>query len=209
MLVYDERLAEGAPEGLLVLHHGRGTDEHDLLPLAGVLDPGRRLHVVSPRAPLPYLGGWRWYETPQVGHPDPDTFRTSYAALTELHDALWERTGVAPDRTVLGGFSMGTVMSYALGLGGDRPVPAGILAMSGFVPIVPGWEPDLASRDGLRVLISHGRLDPVIDVSFARQARALLEPAGLNVDYGESDAYHNIDPRDLPRVIEWLGATLP
>ena len=47
---------------------------------------------------------------------------------------------------MLGGFSMGSVMSYALGLGADRPAPAGILAFSGFVPIVDGWQPDLASR---------------------------------------------------------------
>ena len=51
-LVYEERLAVGEAEGLLVLHHGRGTDERDLLGLADALDPRRRLHVVSPRAPL-------------------------------------------------------------------------------------------------------------------------------------------------------------
>jgi phospholipase/carboxylesterase len=51
-LIYRERPAAGPPEGLLVLHHGRGADEHDLLTLADVLDPARRLHVVTPRAPL-------------------------------------------------------------------------------------------------------------------------------------------------------------
>ena len=132
-----------------MLHHGRGSDERDLLGLADVLDPERRLHVVSPRAPLT-LPGWpgnHWYVVPRVGYPDPDTFRASYGELAALHDELWERTGVGPERTVLGGFSMGTVMSYALGLGPDRPAPAGILAFSGFIPTVEGWQPDLASRD--------------------------------------------------------------
>jgi hypothetical protein len=46
-LVQAERPAEGDPEGLLVLHHGRGTNEQDLLPLADALDPERRLHVVA------------------------------------------------------------------------------------------------------------------------------------------------------------------
>ena len=76
---------------------------------------------------------------PRVGYPDQDTFHAAYAALAAFHDELWERTGLAPEQTVLGGFSMGSVMSYALGLGGDRPAPAGILAFSGFVPIVEGW----------------------------------------------------------------------
>jgi phospholipase/carboxylesterase len=109
---------------------------------------------------------------------------------------------------VLGGFSMGTVMSYALGLGPDRPAPAGILAFSGFIPTVEGWEPDLTGRVGTRVLIAHGRNDPVIDVEFARQARKLLEGAGLDVDYRESDAAHNIDPADIPLATAWLATTL-
>jgi phospholipase/carboxylesterase len=206
-----ERPSADRPEGLLIFHHGRGTSEQDLLPLADVLDPGRRLHVVAPRAPLRLPGspGHHWYLVPRVGFPDPITFHSAYEALTELYDELWEQTGVAPARTVLGGFSMGTVMSYALGLGPRRPAPAGILAFSGFVPTVAGWEPDLAARRRTRVLIAHGRNDPVITVDFARQARDLLQAAGLDVDYRESEASHNIDPADIPRALSWLAATVP
>lgn len=209
-LVTAERPPAGEPEGLLILHHGRGTSEQDLLPLADVLDPGRRLHVVAPRAPLQLPGspGYHWYMVPRVGFPDPTTFHAAYRALAQLRDELAERTGVAPQRTVLGGFSMGTVMSYALGLGPRRPAPAGILAFSGFLPTVDGWEPDLRSRRGMRVFIAHGRNDPVISVSFARQARELLQAAGLEVDYRESEAGHNIDPADIPRAVGWLAATL-
>ncbi|MCW2922617.1 MAG: phospholipase, partial [Thermoleophilia bacterium] len=62
-LSFRERPADGAPRGLLVLHHGRGSDEADLLGLADHLDPQRRLHVVSPRAPLQLPGspGYHWY----------------------------------------------------------------------------------------------------------------------------------------------------
>src|SRR4051812_36456463 len=97
-LVFRERPADGEAEGLLVLHHGRGADEHDLLPFGDVLDPQRRLHVVTPRAPLT-LPGWpghHWYVAPRVGYPDPDTFDAAYAALGELPDELLERTGIAP-----------------------------------------------------------------------------------------------------------------
>jgi phospholipase/carboxylesterase len=205
-LVQAERPAEGDAEGLLVLHHGRGTDEHDLLPLADALDPERRLHVVTPRGPLTLPGspGYHWYVVPRVGYPDPDTFAAAYRQLAELHDELWERTGVGPERTVLGGFSMGSVMSYALGLGPDRPPPAGILAFSGFIPTVDGWEPDLASRAGLPVFIAHGRNDPVMEEKFARQAQALLSAGGLEVSYHESDVGHQIDPAHLPLASAWL-----
>ncbi len=131
------------------------------------------------------------------------------ASSAALHDELWERTGVGPDRTVLGGFSMGSVMSYALGLGPDRPAPAGILAFSGFVPTVEGWQPDLATRTGTPVFIAHGRNDPVMNVEFARQARELLEGGGLPVSYHESDAAHQIDPAHLPLAREWIDEALP
>jgi phospholipase/carboxylesterase len=209
-LVHRERPAAGEAAGLLVLHHGRGTDEHDLLGLADVLDPQRRLHVVTPRGPLT-LPGWpghHWYVVPRVGYPDHDTFHAAYRALAGLHDELWERTGLGPERTVLGGFSMGSVMSYALGLGPGRPAPAGILAFSGFVPTVDGWEPDLAGRAGLRALIAHGRRDPIMEVAFARRARDLLTGGGIDVEYHESDAAHHIDPAHVPAAVTWLERTV-
>jgi phospholipase/carboxylesterase len=198
-LSYGERPAAGNPAGLLVLHHGRGADEHDLLGLADVLDPQQRLHVVTPRAPLTIGGGQHWYVVPRVGYPDRDTFRAAYAKLAAFHDELWERTGISPANTAFGGFSMGSVMSYALGL-------AGILAFSGFIPTVDGWQPDLASRSDLPVFIAHGRRDPIMDVAFARQADALLTAAGLPVEYHESDAAHHIDPAHIPAAVQWLTA---
>jgi phospholipase/carboxylesterase len=208
-LVTRERPAAGEAAGLLVLHHGRGADEQDLLGLADVLDPERRLHVVTPRGPLQLPGwpGYHWYVVPRVGYPDPDTFHAAYDSLAALHDELWERTGIGPERTVLGGFSMGSVMSYSLGLGPERPTPAGIMALSGFVPTVDGWQPDLAGRP--RVFIAHGRHDPIMEVGFARRARELLESGGLAVDYHESDAGHHIDPAHVPAMVDWLRETLP
>ncbi|MGZ5338369.1 MAG: alpha/beta hydrolase [Thermoleophilaceae bacterium] len=209
-LVLRERPADGDPAGLLVLHHGRGADELDLLPLADVLDPQRRLHVVSPRAPLTLPGwpGYHWYVVQRVGYPDRDTFKAAFGALADLHDELWQRTGLTPEQTVLGGFSMGSVMSYSLGLGPGRPAPAGVLAFSGFVPVVEGWEPELETRGGVRVFVAHGRGDPIMGVDFARQARELLESGGLEVEYHETDAAHNIDPEVVPGAAAWLAATI-
>jgi phospholipase/carboxylesterase len=207
-LIHLERPADGHAEGLLVLHHGRGSDERDLLAIADVLDPGRRLHVVTPRAPLQLGGpGHHWYVVPRVGFPDPETFFAARRELAAFHDELWERTGIGPERTVLGGFSQGSVMSYALGLDPDRPSPAGILAFSGFIPVVDGWAPDLAAHAGVRAFIAHGRRDPVMEVGFARRARDLLTEGGLQVDYHESDAGHHIDPDHVPAAVTWLAGT--
>jgi phospholipase/carboxylesterase len=95
-LVYLERPATAQPEGLLVLHHGRGTDERDLLGLADLLDPQGRLRVVTPRAPLVLGGspGYHWYLVPRVGYPDPASFEAAREALAELHDGLWAETGI-------------------------------------------------------------------------------------------------------------------
>lgn len=206
-----ERPVGGEPEGLLVLHHGRGTDETDLLGLADVLDPGRRLHVAAPRAPmqLPGAPGYHWYIVPRVGYPDHDTFHTARGALAEAHDELWERTGIEPARTVLGGFSMGAVMSYAMGFGGDRPAVAGVLALSGFVPSVEDWRPSFEGRGGTRAFIAHGRRDPVISVEFGRAARETLEGGGVEVAYHESDLGHQIDPTHIPLAVDWLRESVP
>jgi phospholipase/carboxylesterase len=210
VLQFEERPAAGPAEGLLILHHGRGADEHDLLPLAGVLDPERRLHVVTPRAPLQPAGssGYHWYLVPRVGHPDVDSFREAFDALAGLHDELWERTGIPPERTILGGFSMGTVMSYALAFSPVRPAPAGVLAFSGFMPRVEGWEPDLAGRRAVGVFIAHGDRDQVIEVRFAREAAARLRDAGIEVDYHESPSAHHIDPRLIPLAGSWVRRRL-
>jgi phospholipase/carboxylesterase len=199
------------PDGLLVLLHGRGTSEQDLVGLFDHFDPEGRLVCASPRAPLQFPGqpGNHWYVVERVGFPDRETFAASYAMLGEWLGALGESAGIGADRTVLGGFSQGTVMSYALGLGGGRPRPAGILALSGFIPEVEGWEPDLASRAGMPVLISHGSADPVISVEFARAARDLLEPAGLDVTYREGPIGHSIDGPTIDAACDWLETALP
>lgn len=209
-LVTVERPAGGEPAGLLVLHHGRGTDEHDLLGLADLLDPQRRLRVVSARGPL-QVEGWpgnHWYLVPRVGHPDPETFFAARAALAALHDRLWEESGLDPERTLLAGFSMGAVMSHALAWSGDRPAVAGVLAFSGFVPTVAGWEPALADRGGSRAFVAHGDRDPVIGVEFGRAARDLLEGGGVDVTYVESPVAHQIDPAALSAAGAWVGETL-
>jgi phospholipase/carboxylesterase len=208
LLDYRLRPASGDPGGALVLLHGRGADENDLFPLLDVLDPDRHLAGVCPRGPLSLPpGGAHWYAVRQIGYPDPATFGPTYERASAWLDALPEATGVAIERTVIGGFSQGSVMSYALGLGRGRPSPAGIVALSGFLPTVEGFELDL-DRPGLRVAIGHGTQDPVIGVEWGRQARERLEASGLAITYRETPMGHSIDPRFLAELQGWVADAL-
>lgn len=207
-LAYRSREPSGEPEGLLVLFHGRGVDEHDLFPLLDVLDPQRRLLGLTPRGPLSLPpGGAHWYAVQEIGYPDPTTFLPTYAAVSEWLDSVLEQTGIGPERTVLGGFSQGAVMTYALGLGRGRPRPAALVALSGFMPTVPEFELDL-SPPLPPVAIGHGTLDQVISVEWGRRARETLEEAGADVLYREYPLPHAVDPRFLAELAPWLVSAL-
>jgi phospholipase/carboxylesterase len=192
-----------------VLFHGRGTSEHDLFPLLDALDPEWRLHGVTPRGPLALPpGGAHWYVLGELGSPPADTFMPSYRAASQLLDQLAEETGIPPERTVLGGFSQGSMMSYALGLGADRPRPAGIIAMSGFFPNVDGLEYDF-DRSLPPIAIGHGTQDQIIGVEWGRQARELLEGHGADVLYREYPLPHTVDPSFLAELRPWLERAIP
>ena len=208
-LAEERRPAAGDPAGLLVLLHGRGADEHDLFPLFDVFDPEQRLLGVSPRGPLSFPpGGAHWYAVHQIGHPDPATFLPTFELAGSWLDTLWAETGIGPERTVLGGFSQGAVMTWALGLGEGRRRPAALIALSGFMPTVPGWQLDL-SPPLPPAAIGHGTDDPVISVDWSRQARERLESAGGTVVYRESPLPHTIDPRFAYELAGFVREALP
>ena len=203
-LVARTRPAAGEPEGALVLFHGRGADEQDLFPLLDAFDPERRLIGATPRGPLALPpGGAHWYALGGIGTPEARTFHASYAAASEWLDAFVAEQGVGFDKVVLGGFSQGGVMSYALGLGEGRPRPAGLIALSSFTPTVEGFELDLTPPLP-PVAIGHGTLDNVIGVEWGRRARALLEGAGAEVLYRETPMFHQIDPEFIREIADWL-----
>ena len=193
MIGHRERPAAGDPEGALVLMHGRGADENDLFPLFDLLDPERRLVGLSPRGPLSLPpGGAHWYAVAQIGYPDPGTFWATYPALTEWLDTTLESHGLDHSQTVLGGFSQGGVMSYAVGLGAGRPAPKAIVAMSSFIPTVEGLDLDLA-RD-VPFAVAHGTQDPIIGVEWGHDARDRLTAAGADVLYREYPMGHTVHP---------------
>ncbi len=205
-LVHRLREPAGDPQGALVLMHGRATDENDLFPLLDLLDPKRRLLGITPGGPLSFPpGGRHWYGVPRVGYPDPASFAEGFGALTGFLDGL----GLDWSRTVLGGFSQGGVMAYAVGLGSGRPLPAGIIALSSFIPTVESWSMRDDLPQGFPVAIGHGTLDPIISVDFGHVARDRLVEAGADVTYHESAIPHTIDPRFLGSLPAWVDRVVP
>lgn len=187
-----ERPAAGEAEGALVLLHGRGADENDLFPLLDALDPERRLHGYTPRGPLALPpGGAHWYVLGGIGTPERETFSASFGALSEFLD------GLPHERLALGGFSQGCAMAYALALFRGRPRPDALLALSGFLPRVDGYELDLEPPFP-RIVIAHGTYDPTIEVGWGRAARDTLQDAGAEPLYREFPGEHWIDPELLP-----------
>jgi phospholipase/carboxylesterase len=201
-VIVAERPAAGDPDGALVLIHGRGASEHDLLPLLDALDPERRLHGYCPRGPLSLpLGGAHWYAVPRVGYPDPSTFAEGFAAIAGFVDSL------SYERVVIGGFSQGAVMSFAVSLGIGRPRPAAVIGFSGFIPEVAGWELDTIGPFP-PIAIGHGTYDPIIPIEFAHRALARLEEVGATVLYRESPLDHAIDPAFVAELQPWLRAAV-
>jgi phospholipase/carboxylesterase len=207
-LVHRIREADGDPAGALVFFHGRGADENDVFPLLDVLDPEHRLLGVTPRGPLRLPpGGSHWYAVHEIGYPDPATFLPTYELASRWLDAFAAETGIPPERTVLAGFSQGAVMTYALGLGQGRPTPAGLVALSGFMPTVEGFELDL-EWPLPPVLISHGTIDGVISAEWGRRARERLQAVGVEPIYREYPVGHTVDPRVVPDLREFVSGAI-
>jgi phospholipase/carboxylesterase len=194
---------------LLVLLHGIGADERDLLPLAAALDP--RLLCVSVRGPYEATPlGYAWYAVDWSTSPpraDLAQAEESRAALCALVPELSARHGTDPARTFLFGFSQGAAMALAVAL--IRPdLVRGAVLHSGRV--LPGLESRLATPEALarlEVLALHGVDDDVLPVERGREIRDLLAPRlGARHTYREHDAGHFVTRASLDDAAAWLAA---
>jgi phospholipase/carboxylesterase len=200
---------EGQAADALVLLHDRGADETQLLTLMDELDPEARLVGVTLRAPLPLMpGGYHWYVVREIGVPDEPSFLETYRSVSAwLDQRLPEITGARVDHTILGGFSQGAMLAYALGLGRERPSPLALVALNGAIPETAGFlTVDLEGHRDVPVAIGHGALDPVVPVQYGRAAVERLRAAGLEVTYRESpDVGHAVDPDFARSLAAWIA----
>jgi phospholipase/carboxylesterase len=196
-------LAGPAP-GLLLLH-GRGVDEQDLLGLAPALDP--RLAVVSARAPYSLGAGYHWYELLDIGRPEERSFRQALELLDAFSAGITARHGLNPAQLYVLGFSQGAMMAGALAL--TQPARfAGTVALSGYLPLHAGLALDATRQADRAWFVAHGEHDPVIPVSFGRESRDYLTAAGANLTYREYPIPHAISDTELADVASWLSTRL-
>lgn len=205
LVVRSPRTAGTTRVPALLMLHGLGADENDLIGLADALDPG--LFIVSVRAPFRYVVGFAWYGLENVGEVESRSFATGLAALGQFVEGLPAAYPIDPSRLYTLGFSQGAVMASSLLL--TRPnLVAGAILLSGYLPTNAALNIDAAGLIGQPVFLGHGTADPLIPVDFARQARDYLVGAGAELTYHEYPIVHAIGPEEVGDVATWLGSRL-
>jgi phospholipase/carboxylesterase len=187
----------------IVLLHGFGADEHDLLPIAPELDP--RLRVVSLQAPIALdFGGRAWFnleQTPQGFAFDPE----EVAEGVRLATGAVEQIAAESPRPILCGFSQGAGMALSVALTRPELTPA-VIVLSGVPARVEQAPPE--QLRGLRVFVAHGLYDPLIPVDIGRRTRDILEKAAVDVTYREYPMGHMVVPAEIADARTWLAPLL-
>ncbi|MEN9239062.1 MAG: alpha/beta fold hydrolase, partial [Thermostichus sp. DG_1_6_bins_120] len=208
------RQAGLGPAPLLVMLHGIGSHEEDLIQLAPYLDP--RLAVVSLRAPLPLpMGGFAWFEMtwteagPLANIPQA---RTSRQLLSSFLDRVVQagigNVACDPAQVYLLGFSQGAIMSLYLALTEPEKL-AGVVAMSGCLPtevVAEAAPPE--SLQKLSILAVHGIQDTVLPIHHGREIRDHFSRLPLRFTYREYDMGHEVSPQSLWDIQAWLQNAL-
>ncbi len=195
---------------LLILLHGYGSNEEDLFSFASELP--EELLIVSARAPFDMnFGGYAWYEITLDANDEKfsnlEEARQSLTKIATFIDYIKSTYKTDPDNTFLLGFSQGAILSYALSLNYPNKVQH-VIALSGYIneKLVP------TSVSGLNITtdyyISHGALDQVLPVDWARKAPAYLNENKLQNEYSEYPVGHGVAPQNFYSFKEWIEKRL-
>jgi phospholipase/carboxylesterase len=198
--------SEAARHPAIILLHGRGSDEEDLLGLAQEFDD--RFLIISARAPYEYpYGGYTWFGQEASGLPNDAQFSEATQSLHQFIGDVVAGYPVDPHRVILFGFSMGTIMSYTYALTHPGVVRA-VAANSGYCPEDPRLPYRWAELDGTEFFITHGTEDPVIPLAMARRTRDLFAANGARFIYREYSVPHAISDEMVRDLTRWLAAFL-
>ena len=190
----------GQPHPLLVLLHGFGADEKDLMTLRPYIDPAWAM--VSIRAPFREGAGFRWYALESVHSWDADELNRSMEALKRWFGKLGTIfPHLSLSNTVVGGFSQGAVMALALGLFAPKPVAGGIMVFSGYLPILPDHTP---SYQKIPVFWGHGENDLILPYNEAKIGYEQLIKEEVPVSFHSYKAGHEVVEEELSDAVSWL-----
>ncbi|GAA1087205.1 alpha/beta hydrolase [Nocardiopsis metallicus] len=196
--VFEPATASGAPA--LLLLHGTGADEHDLLPLGRALAPGAAL--LSPRGKVTENGMNRWFRRLREGVFDVDDLIARTAELAAFVRAAILAYDLDPERIVVSGFSNGANTGAGLLLLHPGLV-AGAALFAGGAPL-QGREPDPVDLSGVQVFLGNGVADPITTIDQARLVAAQLGQRGADVEAREHPGGHQLTPDVLTQAREWF-----
>jgi thioredoxin len=199
----------GSPDAarILMLIHGYGADERDLAGLLPYLDPEDQFLTVLPRGPVAAPPGFAWYDIGAIGggHVEDVTLMSSLQDLDDLLDEVGQERDKQRPESIVAGFSQGGGLAVALGLRrSERAHPAGVVAMSGYLPDVEGLEYDWEAAVDIPVLVQHGTHDPLMPVERGRELARTLMEHGVPVTYREYPMEHQVAMESVQDAHEWL-----
>ena len=187
---------------LLVLLHGHGVDEHDLLPMVARLDP--RLAIASPQAPFRIRdGSYTWLD----GNTEADLDNAQRAVL-ECIDQSVTATDADAGRVYVAGFSQGAMLALAIALTQPQKI-AGAAVLSGrLAAVIRDRHAPLDLLRGFPILVTHGTEDRQIPIRSARDIREALKLLPVNLEYHEFDIGHSISDQTVSVLDMWLRRQL-
>ncbi len=188
----------GTSADTLLLLHGTGGDEHDLLPLGRLLDPGANL--LSPRGKVLEHGMPRFFRRLSEGVFDAPDLIAQAQALAEFVSEAADAYGFDPSRVTAAGFSNGANIAAALLLLHPGVLNAAVL-LHPMVPLVPDSPPDLAETP---VFIGAGRQDPIVSVAETERLAALLRQAGVTITVAWQPGGHALTSEEAGAAAAWL-----
>jgi phospholipase/carboxylesterase len=199
--------SERAPA--VVVIHGRGANERDLLPIAERLPDA--LHVLSVRAPDRLQGGYTWYELDlsagglHASQPDSDDFRRSLDLLDEFVDWAVDSYDLDPERVGLLGFSQGAITSLSALI--ERPERySWVVALNGYLAAAHEGRAERAAEKP--VFIGAGETDRIIPAERTERAASLLREADADVRFERYPVGHGTTPEELEDVAGWVDERL-
>jgi predicted esterase len=198
--VFQPPAAAGGP--ILLLLHGTGGNEHDLVPLAEALLPGAG--VLSPRGRVLERGMPRFFRRLAEGVFDIEDLRLRTAELADFITASAAKHQFSTVNVIAVGFSNGANIAGAMLL--LRPdTVGGAVLFRAMVPLTPETLPNIPATP---VLISNGKMDPLVSVEETERLAALLRSAGADVTVSWQNAGHELTDRDVITAREWLAQQL-
>jgi phospholipase/carboxylesterase len=192
---------------LILLLHGYGSNEEDLFSFATELP--EEYYIISARAPydLQY-GSYAWYainfDADQNKFSDHEQAKISRDLIAGFIDELIANYPIDETQIALVGFSQGSILSYAVALSYPEKVQK-VVAMSGYLNLEIVAEDYLKNNfTNLKIFASHGTVDQVIPVEWARKTPAILENLGINITYKEYPVGHGVAPQNFYDFKNWL-----